>query len=393
VVREDPVRRGLLYLGTELGFYVSFDAGERWQKLQLNLPVVPITDLQVRGNDLVASTSGRAFWILDDLSPLRQYREDLTAATARLYRPADAVRTVPSGGFGAAPPRMGRNPPAGAMLYYHLKEAADTARPVKLEILDSAGTVIRSYSSLPQRGPGGQAAQSGPGAPPGGPSLPARAGLNRFAWDLRHERPTAVPGAFVFGALVGRRVVPGTYQARLTVGDFSETQSFRVLADPRVRATAADFKSQDDLLAVVSRELSEIHTGVNRVRAVREQVSQVMARSREQPGASAVDSAGRALLEKLTAMEDSLIQKRTVDGQTVINFPMRLNQFYIYLMNAVDGADDGVTDGARRRFADLQRQWSGLKTTLDRLLGADLAGFNDVVRTQGIPAVVAPPAR
>jgi hypothetical protein len=92
-------------------------------------------------------------------------------------------------------------------------------------------------------------------------------------------------------------------------------------------------------------------------------------------------------------MEDSLIQKRTVDGQTVINFPMRLNQFYIYLMNAVDGADDGVTDGARRRFADLQRQWSGLKTTLDRLLGADLAGFNDVVRTQGIPAVVAPPAR
>lgn len=396
VVREDPARRGLLYLGTETGFYVSFDGGERWHKLQLNLPVVPITDLQVRGNDLVASTSGRAFWILDDLSPLRQYREDVTAAAARLYEPADAIRAAASGGFGAAPPRMGRNPPGGAIVYYHLKEAADSARPIKLEILDSAGTVIRSYNSGPQAGPAGQGSQAapgGPGGPPAGPALPARAGLNRFVWDLRHERPIAVPGAFVFGALVGRRVVPGTYQARLTVGDFSETRSFRVTPDPRVQATAADFRAQDDLLVTVTRELSEIHAGVNRVRAVREQANQVMTRAREQPGAAAIDSAGKAFVEKLNAMEDSLIQKRTVDGQTVINFPMRLNQFYIYLMNAVDGADDGVTDGARRRLADLQRQWSGLKMTLDRLLGPDLAAFNEVVRTQGIPAVVAPPAR
>jgi hypothetical protein len=123
---------------------------------------------------------------------------------------------------------------------------------------------------------------------------------------------------------------------------------------------------------------------------VRDQVNQLIARTKEQSGAEAVASAGKALVEKLNAMEDSLIQKRTVDGQTVINFPMRLNQFYIYLLNAVDRADDGVTDGARRRYADLQPQWAGLKATLDRLLGADLGAFNDVVKGQGIPAIVAP---
>ncbi|MBI3981854.1 MAG: glycosyl hydrolase [Gemmatimonadetes bacterium] len=396
VVREDPVRRGLLYGGTETGFYVSFDGGERWQRLQLNLPVVPITDLQVRGNDLVAATSGRAFWALDDASPLRQHTEQAASAAARLYKPADAIRTV-SGGFGGGgAPRVGPNPPGGAIVYYLLKEAADSTRPAKLEILDSAGAVIRAYATRAPGGvggPGGPGGQAGPPGAGGGPALPARAGLNRFAWDLRHEQPTPVPGAYIFGALVGRRAIPGAYQTRLTVGDYVETQSFRVLPDPRVQAQAANLEAQDDLLASVTRDLSEIHGGVNRVRAVRDQVNHVMERAKDQAGAPAVASAGKTVVERLNAMEDSLIQKRTVDGQTVINFPMRLNQFYIYLLNAVDGADDGVTDGARRRHTDLQRQWAGLKATLDQLLGAELAAFNDVVKGQGIPAVVAPAAR
>ena len=392
VVREDPVRRGLLYLGTETGVYVSFDGGERWQRFQRNLPIVPVTDLRVHGKDLVASTSGRAFWILDDLSPLRQYRDDVAAAALHLYQPADAYRTTGGGGFGFDPARGGRNPPNGAILYYALRSVPDSATPLKLEILDGTGSVIRTYASAhagtpaapPPVGPGG------PGGPPV-PTLPARTGLNRFAWDLRHERPTAVPGAYIFGALVGRRAMPGTYQARLTVGDHVGTQSFRVLPDPRVQSTAADYRVQDELLAAVSADISAIHGGVNQVRAVRNQVNQAVERSKEQPGAKAIAGAGKALVDQLDVAEDSLIQKRTVDGQTVINFPMRLNQFFIYLLNVVDGADDGVTDGARSRYADLQRHWAGVRAILDRVLTDDLAAFNAVIRDQGIPAVVVPP--
>lgn len=394
VVREDSVRRGLLYAGTETGFYVSFDGGEVWQRLQRNLPLVPITDLQVHGNDLVAATHGRAFWILDDLSPLRQYAEQVATSGLHLYQPADAYRAAGfGGGFGAEPSRAGRNPPAGAILYYALKTAPDSGHPAKLEMLDQSGAVIRTYTSGRSSGQGGQAGPGGAG--PGGqgsPPLAARAGLNRFAWDLRHERPTPVPGAYVFGALLGRRVVPGTYQARLTLGDQVEIRSFRVLGDPRVEATAADYQAQDDLLAAVSADLSDIQGGVNRVRAVREQVNQAVERSKDQSGAKAIADAGKVFVDRLNAVEDSLIQKRTVDGQTVINFPMRLNQFFIYLLNAVDDADDGVTDGARTRYADLQRQWAGVKILLDRVLGEDLNAFNAVMREQGIPAVAVPPA-
>jgi photosystem II stability/assembly factor-like uncharacterized protein len=387
VVREDPVRRGLLYAGTETGFYVSFDSGERWQRLQLNFPAVPITDLQVKGNDLVAATHGRAFWILDDLSPLRQHSESVVSAAAHLYPPADAYRAVGlGGGFGGGQPRAGRTRPAGAFIYYTLKDAPDSTASVKLEILDDGGAVVRTFSS---RQAGGQG-QGGPGGQ-GGPVLPARRGLNRLVWDLRHERPTVVPGAYVFGALIGRRVVPGTYQARLTAGGQTLTQSFRVLPDPRIQTTNADYVAQDQLLAAITADLSAIHAAVNRVRAVRDQVNQTMERSREHPGAKAVGDAAKPLVEHLGTAEDSLIQKRTVDGQTVINFPMRLNQFYIYLLNAVDGADDGVTDGARTRYADLQRQWANVKAMVDRVLGDELNAFNRLIQEQGIPAVVVPP--
>jgi hypothetical protein len=274
-------------------------------------------------------------------------------------------------------------------VYYHLKNALDSTANLTLEILDSTGAVIRRYSSRRPQGAAAQGTGTGPGGAPPSPALPAEAGLNRFVWDLRHERPTVVPGLYTFGAVVGRRAVPGTYRVKLTLGDRSQTEAFRVLPDPRVDATAADFRAQDSLAALVARDLSDIHAAVVRLRGVRDQLNELLRRpANEMP--DTVQHAARALVERLDAMEDSLIQKRTVDGQTVINFPVRLNHHFIYLMNAVDAADAGVTGGQRRRYADLSAQWARLRSTLDSLLGADLMAFNALVKERGVPAVVVP---
>jgi hypothetical protein len=400
VVREDPVRPGLLYAGTQLGMYLSFDGGENWQRWQSNLPVTPVTDLKVQGNDLVASTEGRAFWILDDLSPVRQVSAEVARSEAHLYQPADAYRVASGGGFGGGGGgRAGENPPNGAVFYYHLKSQATDSSPVVLEILDSAGVVIRRFSSRRERGEGrgpggagaaGQEEAGGFGGAAQEPVLPARAGLNRFVWDLRHERPVVVPGLYVFGAVVGRRVVPGRYQVRLIAGGATQARWFRVLPDPRVEAAQGDFVAQDDLARRISEDLSAIHGGVNRLRRVREQLEQLVGRLGDGGGAEEVRVAARGLMDRLSALEDSLVQKRTVDGQTVINFPVRLNHHFIYLLGAVDGADAGVTEGARRRYADLSEQWGRLRGELERLLGEEVEAFNRLVRERGVGAVVVP---
>ncbi|MGH9333760.1 MAG: WD40/YVTN/BNR-like repeat-containing protein, partial [Vicinamibacteria bacterium] len=275
VVREDPKRRGLLYMGTEVGMFVSFDDGESWDSLQLNLPVTPITDLivQEQANDLVASTAGRSFWILDDLSPLQQIDEDVEEAKVHLFAPRAAVRV--ERGFSFGPPAgIGKNPPAGAILDFVVDEVSDEKK-IAVEILDASGAVIRHYP--PEEPPEGDAAQG----PPRTPWKP-KAGMNRVSWDLRHETPTKVPGLFAFGALQGRKAMPGTYQVRLTAGDETRTQTLEVRKDPRLDTPLSTYQQQDEFLRQVETEISAIHGGVNRLRGVREQIQSYMDRSKDQ---------------------------------------------------------------------------------------------------------------
>lgn len=377
VVREDPVRRGLLYAGTELGMYVSWNDGGRWQALQLNMPLTPITDLivQQRENDLVAATQGRGFWILDNLGPLQQMDESIANSGLHLFTPGHAYRTS-GGGFGpGGGGSFGTNPPSGAIIDFYLGETEDST-PVSLEILDGQ-EVIRTYSSTWKQGDAGS-------------RLATKPGMNRMAWNARHEAVPNVPGLYVFGTLQGRKVVPGTYAARLTVGEQTQTQPVEVLPDPRVDATQADFVEQDRLMVTIRRELEAIHEGVITVRDVRGQVDALVKRSEEFDGAEAVADLGEPLMEDLTAMEDSLVQKRTVDGQTVINFPSRLNFHYVYLRGAVDGWEGGTTRGAHEMFSDLSAKWAGFQAILNTLLGERLDEFNSAVQRSGMPAIVVP---
>ncbi len=376
VVREDPVRRGLLYAGTEQGVYVSFDDGANWQSLMLNMPITYITDLIVQRemNDLVASTGGRSFWILDDLGPLQDASADIAAGGVHLYQPRTAYRTG-GGGFGGFGGNVGQNPPQGAIIDFYLADTDDST-DVTLEILDGED-VIRTYTTAFE--PGDRAS-----------SLEVEAGMNRTNWDLRHESAVRVPDLYVWGSHNGRKVVPGTYGVRLTAGEEVRTASVDVMKDPRTEATQADFEEQDALMVALTTELNDMHESVVAVMAVDQQIGDVLEQAEEYEGegVEAVKESGEALSESLEAVKDSIIQERTVDGQTVLNAESRLNLHYIYLRSAVDQAEAGTTRGAHDFYQDLTTRWAVQRAEVDRLLGPELDEFNEAVRESGMPAVI-----
>ncbi|MFQ5689858.1 MAG: glycosyl hydrolase [Gemmatimonadota bacterium] len=381
VVREDPVRPGLLYAGTELGAYVSFDHGKRWQSLQLDLPVVPITDLRVQSGDLVAATQGRAFWILDDLSPLRQMSERIAASELHLFAPRPAYRVSGGQGGPVGPGKaVGRNAPAGAILDYVLTDASDTT--LTIQILDEAGAVIRTFRSDTTEAEDGRRYARAPAEP----------GHNRLVWDLRREGPLPLPGAtgpFARGG--GSRVMPGRYTVRLSLGETVLTRRLEIRADPRLRPGTADFAANARFLRAVDADISELHDGVRRLRDVRNQLRSLLERVAEVPEGEPVREPGQALSDSLTALENGLVQTRRKTVQDIVNFPPRLDTQLHALRGEVDATDSPPTAGARLRLEDLGRAWTAQKAILDRLLGKRLERFNALVRDSGIPAILTGP--
>ena len=380
VVREDPVRPGLLYLGTETGMFVSWDQGMRWQSLQLNLPNTPINDLiiQRRENDLVAATSGRSFWVLDDLSPLQQ-AQDPAEDGIHLLRPRHAYR-IAGGGGGGGGANVGSNPPASASIYLRLDEAPTDDDTVTLEIRAESGELVRTLSTAPDE-------EISPDARP----LDLGAGLNRIDWDLRHEAIPNIPGAYVFGSLQGRRVVPGTYEVRVTFGEEVRTQSLEVRVDPRLDASArAEMVEQDAFVAEVARELTAVHRAAIDVNGVNEQIEALLERVEGRAGADRANEAGQTLSDDLETVADSLYQARTVDGQTVINFPSRLKFQYIWLHGNAESAETGVTQGSRDVLGDLRVRWTQHQSTVEELLGPRLDDLNRLLDELGFGRIIPP---
>jgi hypothetical protein len=393
VIREDPNRRGLLFAGTETGIYVSFDDGENWQSLQLNLPAVPITDLAIhkRDRDLVAATQGRAFWVLDDLPVLYQLA-DAAKADAYLFKPEDTYR-MPGGGFGGGGRGgpVGQNPPAGAVFYYHLKNKP--AGEVTLEITDEAGKSIRKFSS---RGEEAQAQATPAGDEEGGfrgagapGRLPADAGLNRFVWDLRYPDAIRFPGLIMWaGNTTGPRVAPGTYRVKLTADGKSMTQSFEVKKDPRLETTQADFAKQLELLLKIRDKFSETSEAIIQIRDVRGQVDEIASRMKDHPSGKSIGDAARSLKEKLTAVEQELYQTKNQSSQDPLNYPIRLNNKLAALTGVVASADAAPTDQSYAVYEDLVGKINAQLQKLDALMRTDVPAFNKLVREQNVPAVI-----
>ncbi len=388
VVREDTEQRGLLYAGTELGAFVSFNDGEDWQPLQLNLPITPITDLKVHKGDLIAATQGRAFWILDDLAPIRQlhaYSGAIEPADAWLFEPADAYRQGGGGFFGGGGgAAVGANPPSGVGVHFKLSENAvatneggDQAE-VRLEFLDTNGTVLRTFSTQPGEGPGAPS------------RLTAKAGMNRMNWNLRSEAIPGVDGLFVFGTLRGALVSPGQYLARLTVGDGDPSESpFTVMDIPQLAAEISDqdHQARETLVAQVRAELERLHGGVTTMGTVTDQVGAAVERAKDHPEWERIKEASESLTDSVAAVDSMLVQRQWTTGQDPTVFTTRLNQFFIYLHNAVESAPGAPTQGMTDQFRELSEEWGEYEGRVEWILGPGVDAFNSLLEELGIQAV------
>jgi len=379
VIREDPVRPGLLFAGTEYGMYVSLDDGDHWQELQLNLPVTPITDMRVQRGDLVVATQGRSFWILDDLSPLRQSDHALEGDDPHLFLPAEAFRARLSGGG-----PDGR--PGGAILYYYLPEEPESV--VALEVLDSAGEALRTYTWEPEDSDESEARFERTLV---GDSIPAHAGLNRASWDLRLGRPDLLDDAVIWGFTGGPQVAPGTYQVRLTVGDWSSTRPLELLPDPRLVLSDGDQSAQVELMLQIRKSLQDSHQAVERIRSVRTQLNDMAERGKEAGFGEDLPALADSAVARLTRIENDLVQTKNESGQDPLNYPPKLDNQLAYLYGYVGFSDGSPTAGAVARYADLVAELDSYLEALDEVLAGPVADFNELLRARGAPAVIVPP--
>ena len=385
VVREDPKRKGLLYAGTETGVFVSFDDGANWQTLQLNLPVVPIHDLVVKNDDLVAATHGRSFWILDDLTPLHQVEAKVAQADVFLFKPRDSYRL---GGGGFPMPNAGQNPPSGSVICYYLKEKPKSE--VTLEFLDAHGKTIKKYSSK-DKGVSEEPSSDdfyslmfGGGEKP----LSAEAGMNRFVWNMRYSDAERVRGAVLWsGTVSGPVAVPGTYQVKLTVGDKMFTQAWEWKKDPRISTTKEEFQAQFDFLIMVRDKLSEVNQAINQIREVKDKVELLSKQVREQEKSKDIIAAGNTLIEKLKSVEDVLIQSKYKSSQDPLNFPNKLDNKLAGLASVIGSADVRPTKQSSDLFKELSAQADAEIAKLKAVLETDLRSLNKMVSDAGIPAI------
>jgi photosystem II stability/assembly factor-like uncharacterized protein len=397
VVREDDQREGLLYAGTEIGLYVSYNGGESWSPFQLNLPVTPITDLRVHQNDLIASTQGRSIWILDDLGPVRQFGPSISKDSLHLYTPEDTYRVsgrstldkvtdeedasigVGRNGF------SGDNPATGVVLYYQLPTKPDTSTATTLDLLDAKGQVIRSFSSKED-----DKFVTYPGGPSPDDVLLMKGGLNRFVWDMRAETLPGVPKVFIEGSYDGRKMAPGKYTARLTYGKQAKSVEFNTLADPRIKATEAEYQEQQQVMMSVENSVREIHESVLKMRKVRSQVSEFTKLAKDKPEMKELTVAGNTLVKRMKTWEEKLVQNKSESNDDVINFINRLSADYIFVRGELDSNIPGVTNGQKQRLTELDAEWATLKKEMKTIEDEHVASFNAMCKEKGIEKISMP---
>ncbi|MCP3962254.1 MAG: glycosyl hydrolase [bacterium] len=393
VIRADPDRAGLLYAGTERGVYVSFDDGASWQPLQLELPIVPITDLAVKERDLVAATQGRGYWILDDLTPLHQMSAELASSPAHLFTPRPAYRL--GGRSRDEPVHEGKNPPSGVVIHFLLAEKpeegeeGEEGEELKLEILEEDGELIRAFTRKPDKGEEDEEKEDDSDQADDPRQLEIEKGANRFVWNLRYPSARKFPGLVLWNSrLDGPRAVPGEYRARLTVGEWSAEVPFEVLADPRSAATAADFQEQFDFLIGVRDKLSEAHDEIGRIRDAKGQIEALEKRLGEDEEAEPLVEAGTKLTERLDEIEKALYQTQNRSRQDPLNFPIRLNDKLAGLLSLAAFGDRRPTAQMVAVKDELTAAIDAELAKLGELWETDLPAFNDLAREHEVDRVI-----
>jgi len=376
-VREDTKRTGLLFAGTETGVFVSYDAGENWESLQLNLPTVPVHDLLIHDNDLVLATHGRSFWILDDISPLRQASDGSRKAAIWLYDPAPAWR-VHSAPAPKEAPTSGQNPPPGAVIYFDVKEKPKAAT---LEILDSAGKLVRRYSStapVPLEEP------LDPDDEKPKNQLEIKPGMNRFVWDLRYEGAPRVKDYYLFEYESGAKgpiALPGKYQVKLTVDDKVLTAALELKLDPRVKASPADLEKQFAALTEIHGELTRVYTAANQIVDLRAQLQDLHKRLKL--------ADAQALDEKLGALQDRLLNLKIKANEDSLNYGLGVDGSLAALALIVDSdSDSAPTEAALKQIEKLKAEVDQYMKRWSEIQQADLPALERAAERQNIKPIM-----
>ena len=433
VVREDPVRRGLLFAGTERGVYVSFDDGRNWASLRRNLPLVPVHDLRIKDNDLIAATHGRSFWVMDDISAIRQLTPAVTTQAAHLFQPNDANRNDGGGGFFAQLAALfgggggiGANPPGGAIIQYYLK---DPTQVVTLDFLDAAGKSIAAFTSdqdaetaadsIKMEGMKAAAIDSlvtkagysrdsatksitarfaDPSAmaqmvdleelfsrPPRPARVPNKGGMNTFAWNMRYPDAVRFDGLIMWaGSTTGPVAPPGTYQVRMTVAGEKQSRTFRLTKDPRSDATDADLQAQFKLLIAIRDKTTEANNAVRLVRNMRSQVGDRVTRIN---GASAAEfkKLSGEMMDDMSAGEQEVYQVKNQSSQDPLNYPIKLNNQIAALAGTVGSGEYRPTKQALEAYATLSKAIDEQVSAINTGMNSRLSRLNAILKAAGLP--------
>lgn len=393
VVREDPVRKGLLYAGTETGLWISFDDGAHWQSFQNNIPTAPVHDLVVQraANSLVVGTHGRSIYVLDTLTPVQQFTPKVETQDAFLFTPPPAYRHQ-GGRFYRGPATLvGQNPPNGVVIDFYLKSVPKGE--VGLTILDGEGKIIRRYSSEKKKTgetEEDQEAETRDRGRPAAPVVPKEAGLNEFVWDMRHEPPTLIEHGVLWnrGGTVGPTALPGKYTVKLTVDGKDFTAPAELKLDPRVQTPAAELEAQLTLGLTLRDRMSSIANAVNRIHSIQKQIADLSKNLGDDPKVGPIQQTGKELRDKLQAVEERLYQTRLKEVEDVLNYPIRLYNKFSSLSGWVQSADAAPTQSEYEVAERLTAELNSAFDDFDKLIAQDLSAFNRLVREKGIPNIL-----
>ncbi len=386
VVREDEVRKDLLFAGTELGLFISWNGGKDWSPFQLNLPVTPITDLRIHKGDLIAATSGRSYWILDDLGLIRQYKKGQAAFS--IYQPENSYIVNGSSelddseeDFTGANTYEGVNPANGVVIYYDLPELKKGDN-ILLEIKDAAGKIVRSFSSKADDN-----FKKYDGGPRAEPVLSKSKGLNRFVWNMRYPTMPGVQNVYIESSYAGHKASPGKYSATVTMGGQKISTEFEIMANPLYQISASTYQEYDQLMSGMEAELTAMHRMVNRINEKQKQLESLLAVLPDGAKFTAVKKEGDALVKKMKAWDEDMVQRKSKAYDDVENFPNKFTANYMFMINQTESDLPRVNQPSLDLLKELNGEWAKLRARGNEIIDSDIPAMNKLLWEAGKGAI------
>jgi len=386
VVREDPIKNEILYAGTETGMYISLNGGTFWQSFQLNLPITPITDLMVHKGDLIVATSGRSFWILDDLSVIEQYQTN--QVKTKLYKPEPAIYGTwgsplnsNSAEFKGSNSFSGVNPANGVVFYYELPKVADSVA-VTLQIRDEKGHLINTFSSVKD-----SLYKKWDGGPDATPNLTKNTGLNRFVWNKRYPMMPGIPDMYMEASYSGHLASPGTYKAELKVGNTRLIADVVIEKNPLYETKENSYQTYDSFMTSMEQTLTDMHLKVNLLMKAQTQIKAALLILANEKGHEDLIKSGKALIAKLNDWDEAMVQRKSKAYDDVENFPNKFTAEYFFLINQTESSIPRVNKSSVDRKNELDLQWNKLKASADSFIKTEIPEFNKQLWQAGIGAI------